>query len=208
MRVGVERHLCEQRERELRRNRHFLGCGQCEVRHIELVGIGAFPRGKSHFGRPVQTAQLEGDRQGDVGGVGMLAERLGWMLTPPQDVLVVTSVMMSTLFALILVFICLYLLKMITDGPGDQAGGYCLKSVHFPVSFFTLFPFFLFSSFSCQPFADTPHGFFTVFVGAKGGQTEKSFATGAEAYAGRAHHVGFVEHLFEEAPGTDTIRRL
>ncbi len=133
--VGVERHLCEQRERELRRNRHFLGCGQCEVRHIELVGIGAFPRGKSHFGRPVQTAQLEGDRQGDVGGVGMLAERLGWMLTPPQDVLVVTSAMMSTLFALILVFICLYLLKMITDGPGDQAGGYCLKSVHFPVSF-------------------------------------------------------------------------
>ena len=146
--VGVERHLCEQRERELRRNRHFLGCGQCEVRHIELVGIGAFPRGKSHFGRPVQTAQLEGDRQGDVGGVGMLAERLGWMLTPPQDVLVVTSVMMSTLFALILVFICLYLLKMITDGPGDQAGGYCFKSVHFPVSFFTLFLFL----FSCLLF--------------------------------------------------------
>ncbi len=135
MRVGVERHLCEQRERELRRNRHFLGCGQCEVRHIELVGIGAFPRGKSHFGRPVQTAQLEGDCQGDVGGVGTLTERLGWMLTSPQDVLVVISAMISTLFALILVFICLYLLKMITDGPGDQAGGYCFKSVHFPVSF-------------------------------------------------------------------------
>ena len=72
-----------------------------------------------------------------------------------------------------------------------------------------MFPFYLLFCLSalCQPFADAPHGFCAIFVGAKGGQTEKSFATGAEAYAGRAHHVGFVEHLFEEAPGTDAIRR-
>lgn len=53
---------------------------------------------------------------------------------------------------------------------------------------------------SGQPFADAPHGFLAVFVAAEGGEADEAFAAGAEAYAGCAYHVGFVEHLLKETP--------
>ena len=55
------------------------------------------------------------------------------------------------------------------------------------------------------PLLDAPHGFLAVFAFSESREAEVAFAAGAEAHARCAHHVHFVEQLFEETPGLHAL---